>query len=152
MRTIPIIKLQRTLIVSIQIELSDRLVVELKENIAHEIRRQDVAGLVIDVSGVDIFDSYIARSVRDITHIAGLMGVRTVLSGLDAGMAITLVEMGMLMQGVESALNLELALAFLADNERREAHELELDVEAATKSDAELLGLDENPARDPFDS
>jgi rsbT antagonist protein RsbS len=112
-RTIPIIRLYDTLIVSIQIALSDELVRELKDDLAHEIRAQDVSGLVIEVSGVDILDSYIARSIRDIAHIAGLLGVRTVLAGLDPGMAITLVEMGMVMQGVTTALNLEDAIETL---------------------------------------
>lgn len=116
-RVIPVIKLRNNLIVSIQIELSDQIVLELKDNVANEIRQSDVSGLVIEVSGVDIFDSFIARSIRDIGHIASLMGVRTVLAGLDSGMAITLVEMGMVMEGVETALNLEVALDMLAEHE-----------------------------------
>lgn len=113
-RSIPIIELYGNLIVSIQIELSDKLVLELKDNIAIEVRKRDVRGLIIEVSGVDIFDSFIARSIRDIAQIVRLMGVRTVLAGLDPGMAVTLVEMGMTMTGVQTALNLEDAIALLA--------------------------------------
>lgn len=109
-RSIPIIKLYRTLIIAIQVEVTDHLVLELKENVAAAIREQDVDGLIIEVSGVDILDSYIARSIRDIAQISSLMGVRTVLAGLDAGMAITLVEMGMALENVRTALNLESAL------------------------------------------
>lgn len=109
-RSIPIIKLYRTLIVAIQVEITDQLVVELKNNVAAAIREQDVDGLIIEVSGVGILDSYIARSIRDIARISTLMGVRTVLAGLDAGMAITLVEMGMALDNVRTALNLESAL------------------------------------------
>lgn len=114
-RTIPIIKLYGALIVSVQIELSDRLVQELNDSIAEEIRGHDVQGLVIEVSGVAIFDSYIARAVRDIAHMARLMGTRTVIAGLSAGVAITLVEMGSLLSGVLTARNLEDAIALLAE-------------------------------------
>ncbi|HGG57467.1 MAG TPA: hypothetical protein ENK31_06700, partial [Nannocystis exedens] len=69
-RTIPIIKLRQNLIVSIQIEMTDRLVGELKENIAFEVRNQEVSGLVIEVSAVDFLDSYIARSIQQIAKIA----------------------------------------------------------------------------------
>jgi rsbT antagonist protein RsbS len=109
-RSIPIIKLYQTLIVSIQVEVTDHLVLELKEDIGAAIREQDVRGLIIEVSGVDVFDSYIARSIRDIAQISSLMGVDTVLAGLDAGMAVTLVEMGMMLDNVRTALNLESAL------------------------------------------
>jgi rsbT antagonist protein RsbS len=109
-RAIPIIELYNNLIVAIQIELSDQIVANLKDNIASTIRKRDVSGLIIDIAGVDVFDSYIARSIRDISQIASLMGVETILSGMDAGIAITLVEMGMSMHGVKTALNLEDAL------------------------------------------
>jgi rsbT antagonist protein RsbS len=123
-RRIPIIKLYRTLIVSVQIELSDELVLELKDDLAEEIRARDVDGLIIEVSGVDILDSYIARSIRDIAQLGRLMGVRTVLVGLDPGMATTLVEMGMVMRNVETALNLETAIElFGAAVGRRRARE-----------------------------
>ncbi len=122
-RTIPIIRLYDTLLVSIQIVLSDHLVKELKENISCEVRRRRTNGLVIEVSGVDVFDSYIARSIRDIAQIAELMGTPTILAGLDAGMAITLVEMNMHMSGVETALNLENAFDILAERRKREEQE-----------------------------
>ncbi len=109
-RNIPIIKLFRTLIVSIQIEISDDVLLELKADVAHETRSQDVDALIIEVSGIDLFDSYIACSVRDIAQICRMLGVRTVLVGLDPAMAITLVEMGMEMQGVETALNMDIAM------------------------------------------
>jgi rsbT antagonist protein RsbS len=114
-RTIPIIKLYGTLIVSIQVELSDRLVQELNDSIAEEIRQNDVRGLVVEVSGVGIFDSYIARAVRDLALVARLMGVRTVIAGLNAGVAITLVEMGSVLAGVRTARGLEEAVALLAE-------------------------------------
>ena len=113
-RTIPIIRLYDTLIVSIQIELSDAVVLGLRDDLGAEIAKRKARGLVIETSGIDIFDSFIARTVRDIGRLASLMGVRTILAGLDASMAITLVEMGMYMDGVETAMNLEAALEALS--------------------------------------
>jgi rsbT antagonist protein RsbS len=109
-RAIPIIKLHRVLIVSIQIELRDDLVADLKQDLAHQMRTQDVEGLVIEVSGADLIDSYIARTIRDIGQIGRLLGVRTVLVGLDPAMATTLVEMGAVLRDIDSRLDLEAAM------------------------------------------
>ncbi len=110
---IPIIKLHGNLIVSIQIALSDELVMQLRDDITAEIERTAARGLVIDVSGIDVMDSYISRAIRDISLIARLMGVRTVISGMDPMIAMTLVEMGMDLKGVSTELNLENALDLL---------------------------------------
>jgi rsbT antagonist protein RsbS len=120
-RNIPIIKLYDNLLVSIQIELSDTLVAELKDNICDEIKRTGATGLIIEVSGVDVLDSYIARSIRDISHIVRLMGVKSVIAGLDPSMAITLVEMGLQFGGVITSLNIETALAALAAESKAQA-------------------------------
>ncbi len=108
--SIPVIKLYRTLVVPVQFELSDRLVYELRETVSQAIQQYDVDSLVIELSGIDLLDSFIARSIRDLGQIARLMGVRTVVAGIRPPMASTLVEMGMLMEGVATALDLESAL------------------------------------------
>ena len=110
---IPIIKLYDNLIVSIQMALSDRLVMQLKDDITSRIERDKTTGLIIDVSGIDVMDSYISRALRDMGLIAKLMGVRTVISGLDPMIAMTLVEMGLDLKGVSSAHNLETAIELL---------------------------------------
>jgi len=111
---IPIIKLYDTFIVSIQVDLSDKLILQLKEDITRAIHRIGATGLVLDVSGIDIMDSFIARAICDIGKTARLMGVQTVLAGLSPMIAMTLVEMGMELEGVRPALNLEAALELLA--------------------------------------
>jgi rsbT antagonist protein RsbS len=110
---IPIIKLQRTLIVSIQIALSDRVVQQLKDDVTVRIDEWKAKGLVIDVSGVDVMDSYLTRSIRDIGMVAKLMGVETVICGMDPMISMTMVEMGMDLGGVTTKLNLEDSLEFL---------------------------------------
>lgn len=117
---IPVIKLKEHLIVSIQGSLSDRLVLQLKNDITLAIEKGGVTGLVIDLSGVDLMDSFMSRAIRDIGLVARLMGVRAIISGMEPMVAMTLVEMGMDLEGVRAALNLEAALDMLArDNKSR---------------------------------
>jgi rsbT antagonist protein RsbS len=106
---IPIIKLYDILIVTIQVELSDRVVMQLKDDIGDAIQKLGPRGLIIDVSGVGIIDSYISRAIRDIGLISRLMGVDAVISGLDPNIAMTLTEMGMDLEGVKTHLHLEAA-------------------------------------------
>jgi len=115
---IPIIKLYDNLIVSIQVALSDRLAQQLKDDITDQIQNTKAKGLIIDVSGVDLIDSYLSRALRDIGLISRMMGVRTVICGLDPLIAMTLVEMDMSLQGVRTALSLERAVELL-DEERK---------------------------------
>ncbi len=110
---IPIIKLYDSLIVSIQTSLSDQLVMALKDDITAKIERVGARGLIIDLSGIDLMDSYITRVIRDIGLVARLMGVDTVISGMDPLIANTLVEMDIDFEGVRSALNLETAVEML---------------------------------------
>ncbi len=137
-RTIPIIRFRDALVVSIQIELSDQLVLDLKEDIASELARTSAHGLVIEVSGVDLVDSFIARALRDIAQVARLMGTETIVAGLDPGMAITLVEMGMTMRGVRTALNLDTAMDVL-EALAREADEVEFDIHQMDQADASTI-------------
>jgi rsbT antagonist protein RsbS len=110
---IPIVRLSGKLIVSIQTALSDTVVDRLQQDVAAACERGDARGLVVDVSGVDVLDSYITRSLRDLAVMARLMGVETVVCGLRPAVAMTLVEMGMELPGVRTALNLDRALALL---------------------------------------
>ncbi|HRI67135.1 MAG TPA: STAS domain-containing protein [Polyangium sp.] len=110
---IPIVRLQGKLIVSIQTALSDTVVDRLQQDVATACERGDARGLVVDLSGVDILDSYITRSIRDLAVMARLMGVETVVCGLRPAVAMTLVEMGMELPGVRTALNLDRALSLL---------------------------------------
>lgn len=112
-RPIPIIRLFGNLIVPIQVTLSDALVARLVSDVTGLIERQPVTGLIIDVSGVDLMDSHISRGIRDLAMMARLMGVDTVMCGLRPDVVTTLVEMGLDIPGVLSALNLERALELL---------------------------------------
>ena len=111
--SIPIIKLGKNLIVSIQGSLHDRLALKLLEDVSQKIVKTKAGGLIVDVSAVDIMDSFIARTLNDIGMNAKTMGTETVLVGIQPSVALTLIEMGMSLDNVHTALDLEDALAHL---------------------------------------
>jgi rsbT antagonist protein RsbS len=110
---IPLISLYGNLIVSVQVALSDNLVTRLVADVTRAIETTPVSGLIIDISGVDVMDSYITRCIRDLAMTARLMGTETVICGMRPVVVMTMVEMGLDLQGVSSALNLERALESL---------------------------------------
>lgn len=121
---IPIIRLYGNLIVTIQVELSDAVMRQLKEDLTREVELTDAHSLIIDLTGVELMDSYISRAVRDLSIIAKLMGVRAAVCGMRPMVAMTLVEMEMELEGIVTALSLEKAIekmrALQEDNKRGE--------------------------------
>ena len=107
---IPVIKLFDCLLVPIQGELGDASVGALKTKITDRINETGARYLIIDISGVQLMDSYLTKAFRDLARVACLMGVRTVLCGMGPLIAATLVEMDLLMDDIETFLNLEAAL------------------------------------------
>lgn len=124
---VPIIRLRDVLLVPIQVDPSDDVLRALREELAREIEKASVRGVVLEVSGVGTFDSFIAKSIRDTAQMARLMGATTVVAGLDPGIAITLVEMGMTLSGVSTARDLEGALAMLREPVTAGGDDLPLD-------------------------
>jgi rsbT antagonist protein RsbS len=114
---IPLIRLFGNLIVPIQVSLSDSLVERLRDDVTLAIEQGRVSGLIVDLSGVDMMDSYITRCIRDLALSARLMGVDTVVCGIPRAVVITLVEMGLGIPGIASALNLDRALERLVSGE-----------------------------------
>jgi rsbT antagonist protein RsbS len=117
---IPVIGLYGNLIVPIQGAISDDVMGGLQQDVTRRIEEGGVRGLVVDVSGVEVLDSYLTRNLRDLALTARLMGVVAVVSGLRPAVAITLVEMGLEIPGVHTALNLERALETLYEAEEEE--------------------------------
>lgn len=110
---IPILKLGRTLIVSIQVELSDAVAESLQNDVLSAIERSAAKGLVVDISGFDTVDTYVARILADMAKMAKLMGAVTVIVGMRPEVAATLVRMGFAMEEVQFALNLDEGLSLL---------------------------------------
>ena len=118
---IPIIEMRGQLLVSVQRELSDVDAVALQDDILARLRETGAHGVILDVSGVEIVDSYIARVFNDVGSSAASMGARTVLVGLRPAVAMTLVDMDVELTRVRSELTLDRALAFLEKQPGRSA-------------------------------
>jgi len=105
----------RTLLVQLNPSPSDRAVRLLRDVVGHTLESQSLRGLVVDLKGVDAMDSYITRCIRDLAVCARLMGLPTVVCGVQPAVADTLVEMGLDLGNVRTTMNLDRALRALSD-------------------------------------
>lgn len=110
---IPILRIGSTLLVSIQIELRDAVAEAFQADVLQAIEKRGTTGLVVDISGLDMVDTYVARILAETGRMAKLMGTSTVLVGMRPEVAATLVRMGYGMEGVRTALDLDDGLALL---------------------------------------
>jgi rsbT antagonist protein RsbS len=113
MGSIPILRVADNLLVTVQTDLHDAVADAFQEDLLTTIERTGAAGLLIDVSGLDLVDSYVARVLVDTAKMAKLMGTATVIVGIRPEVAATLVRMGFVMTGVRTALNVDEGLALL---------------------------------------
>jgi rsbT antagonist protein RsbS len=113
MERVPILSLGDVLLVSIQVDLQDDSVLALQEDLAERIVDSGAAGVVIDISAVEIVDSFIGRMFATIASLAKVLDAETVVVGMRPAVAITLVELGLSLHGVRTALDLERGLAML---------------------------------------
>ena len=113
MERVPILQLGNTLMVSIQVDLQDDSVVALQEDLAERIVATGTAGVVIDISGVEIVDSFTGRMFGSIAALSRVLDAETVVVGMRPAVAITLVELGLSLEGVRTALDLEKGVAIL---------------------------------------
>jgi rsbT antagonist protein RsbS len=114
MERVPILRIGSTLLVSIQIDLQDQSVQQLQEDLAEQIAATGANGVIIDITAVEIVDSFIGRMLSTIGSMSRLFGARTILVGMRPAVAITLVELGLSLEGVQTALNTEKGLRLLA--------------------------------------
>jgi rsbT antagonist protein RsbS len=110
---VPILKQGDDLIVTLQAELSDQELSQLREQLADRVGRQRARGLLIDVSALDVMDSYAARTLTGIAHVAKLRGADVVLSGIQPDVAFSMVQLGITLEGVDTELDLDEGLAAL---------------------------------------
>lgn len=115
MAEVPILELENFLVVSIQQDLTDGEAEGLQARLLERLSRVGAAGVVIDVSGMDVVDSYFCRILRDTAAMTKLMGARTAVVGMNAAVAVTLTELGLEMAGVHTDLSLERGLHWLRD-------------------------------------
>ena len=113
MERIPILRMGEFLLVTIQVDMHDRLATVLTDDLANRISATRARGVLIDISALDMVDSFIARMFGTIAQMARVLGAETALVGMQPSVAITLVEMGVAMTGVRTALNMEKGMALL---------------------------------------
>lgn len=115
MEHIPIIRMGEFLMVSVQVDLHDRLAMTLQDDLMQAITRHRARGVLIDVSALDVLDSFIARVLGNIAQMAQIAGAHTAVVGIRPAVAITLVELGLSLAGALTALNVEKGMALLRD-------------------------------------
>lgn len=113
MDRIPILKLGRALLVTIQVDMHDRLATALEEDLTQLIVKHNAHGVLIDISALEIVDSFIGRMLDNIAAVSRVLDAETVVVGMRPAVAITLVELGLSLAGVKTALNVERGMTLL---------------------------------------
>jgi rsbT antagonist protein RsbS len=113
MDRIPIVKLGRALLVTIQVDMHDRLATALEEDLSAKIVASGARGVLIDISGLDLVDSFMGRMLDNIAAVSRMLDAETVVVGMRPAVAITLVELGLELGGVKTALNVERGMALI---------------------------------------
>ena len=135
---IPILRMGRTLLVTIQVDLQDQTALALQDDLANRIQDTGATGVLIDISALEIVDSFIGRMLAGISSIAKVLGAHSVVVGMQPAVAITLVELGLTLHGVRTALNVERGMALLRQaDEIDEASDSELASDAHGDSDGD---------------
>lgn len=114
---VPVLKIGDTLLVSIQVDLQDDTALRLQEDLAEQITRTGARGVIIDISGLEIVDSFIGRMLASVAAISRVLDAQTVVVGMRPAVAITMVELGLSLGGVRTALDVDRGLALLATDE-----------------------------------
>ncbi|HEX7686715.1 MAG TPA: STAS domain-containing protein [Burkholderiaceae bacterium] len=113
MERIPILRMGRNLLVTIQVDLQDQSALALQDDLAARIEATGADGVLIDISALEIVDSFIGRMLASISGIARVLDATTVVVGMQPAVAITLVELGLSLEGVRTALDVERGMALL---------------------------------------
>jgi rsbT antagonist protein RsbS len=116
---IPILKLGNSLLVSIQVDMHDRLAMTLQDDLTLAVVRSHAKGVLIDISSLEVVDSFIGRMLANIASMARVLDAETVVVGMRPAVAITLVELGLSLQGVRTALNVDAGMDMIRQRASR---------------------------------
>ena len=114
MERIPILGMGKLLLVTIQVDMHDRLAMTLQDDLTSRISESGAAGVLLDISSLEIVDSFIGRMISNIAAMARVLDAETVVVGMRPAVAITLVELGLSLPGVRTALNVEKGMSLLS--------------------------------------
>lgn len=117
MERIPILKMGNVLLVSIQVDMHDRLAMTLQDDLTDRIVKDRARGVLIDISALDLVDSFIGRMLGNIAGMARILDAQTVVVGMQPSVAITLVELGLSLPGIRTALNIERGMEMLRESD-----------------------------------
>jgi rsbT antagonist protein RsbS len=115
MDRIPILKMGEYLLVTIQVDMHDQLAMQLQKDLTTRISEESASGVLIDISSLDVVDSFIGRMIGNISAMARVLDAQTVVTGMRPAVAITLVELGLTLEGVHTALTVERGMALLRE-------------------------------------
>ncbi len=115
---VPVLKQGPYLIATVQSALTDADLAQLRRTLVEQVGRYRSRGLIVDVTAVDVLDSFACRTLRDIAHMTGFRGAETVIVGIHADLAFAMVQLGLSLEGVTTALDLEEGLAYLDRKQR----------------------------------
>ncbi|TKJ74463.1 anti-anti-sigma factor [Pseudomonas koreensis] len=120
MERIPILQMGKFLLVTIQVDMHDQLALTLQDDLSERISKTSARGVLIDISALDMVDSFIGRMISTISSLSKIMDAETVLVGMQPAVAITLVELGLTLPGVSTALNVERGMKLLQERVDRQ--------------------------------
>ncbi|RBL72587.1 STAS domain-containing protein [Pseudomonas sp. MWU13-2625] len=115
MERIPILQMGKFLLVTIQVDMHDQLALTLQDDLSERISNTSARGVLIDISALDMVDSFIGRMISTISALSKIMDAETMLVGMQPAVAITLVELGLTLPGVSTALNVERGMKLLQE-------------------------------------
>ena len=127
MERIPILQMGKNLLVTIQLDMQDQTALALQDDLAAKIEATGATGVLIDISALEIVDSFIGRMLASISGIARVLDATTVVAGMQPAVAITLVELGLSLEGVLTSLNIERGMQMLAQRGSERGLEQDLD-------------------------
>jgi rsbT antagonist protein RsbS len=120
---IPILRIGEFLLVTIQVDMHDQLALQLQDDLTSRIEKTGAKGVLLDISALDMVDSFIGRMISNISAVARILSASTVVVGMQPAVAITLVELGLNLPGVWTALDAERGMALLRSRKAAEARE-----------------------------
>lgn len=123
MERIPILKMGNYLLITIQVDMHDKLALTLQNDLTEQIVTHKSKGILIDISALEIVDSFIGRMLGIIASMSRLLDAETVVVGMQPAVAITLVELGLSMKGIRTALNVEKGMTVLQNSLREEGQD-----------------------------
>jgi rsbT antagonist protein RsbS len=124
---IPILRMGNLLLVTIQVDMHDKLALTLQDDLTNRIAEVGARGVLIDISSLEIVDSFIGRTLANIAAMAKVLDAETVVVGMQPAVAITLVELGMSLPGIRTALNVESGMQFLQQTAAAYAEDMDDD-------------------------